>query len=197
MKDHSKSAKYRSIVASAKTLFWKHGFRRVSIEEVCQHAGVSKMTFYRFFPNKVELARTVFDQEAEKGLQQFRNILHEDTSSAEKIRKIVQTKMQGTNDISREFIQDFYANRELGLKEYIEEKTARLWAEMLQDFRLAQEKGWFRRDLKPEFLFFFSQKVADIMTDERLMAMYNTPQELVGEITRFFTYGISPAPGEK
>jgi hypothetical protein len=101
-------------------------------------------------------------------------------------------KMDGTHNISNEFLQDFYNDRELGLKEYIEEKTRQSWNEILDDFKQAQQKGWFRSDMKPEFLFFFSQKMGELIVDENLMKLYRTPQELLSELTNFFAYGISP-----
>ena len=100
--------------------------------------------------------------------------------------------MDGTHGISKEFLQDFYNDRELGLKEYIAEKTTQSWSEILNDFKQAQEKGWFRSDLKPEFLFYFSQKMGELLIDENLVKLYHTPQELILELTNFFAYGISP-----
>ncbi len=32
------------ILSTGKDLFWKFGFRRVTIEEICKEAGISKMT---------------------------------------------------------------------------------------------------------------------------------------------------------
>ena len=40
-----KSKKQLELLKIARELFWKHGFKRVSIEEICQKASVSKMTF--------------------------------------------------------------------------------------------------------------------------------------------------------
>jgi len=191
-KDEKTSKKYTQLLSTGKQLFWKYGFRRVSIEEICQEAGISKMTFYRFFPNKMELAKTVFDQVANEGLQEFRSIIHENSTASEKIRKIVLMKQKGVNDVSKEFLKDFYSSPELGLKAYIEEKTRVMWNEMLNDFRETQEKGWFRKDMKPEFLFYISQKAGEMLNDEQLSQMYDTPQELLIEITNFFAYGISP-----
>jgi len=191
MKEPGKSKKYHQILASARDLFWKHGFKRVSIEELCQKAGVSKMTFYKFFPNKVEVAKAVFDNEVAEGSIKFRTMLREDIPVAEKIRRMVQMKMEGTNDISREFLQDFYGDKQLGLKEYVEKKTKDAWAEIIKDFRYAQEKGWFRSNMKPELFFHISQKMAEVITDENLLKLYNTPQELVLEFTNLMAYGIS------
>jgi AcrR family transcriptional regulator len=184
--------KYLQILATARDLFWKHGFRRISIEEVCQQAKVSKMTFYRFFPNKIELAKAVFDREMTVGLKKFREILAEDSSSAEKIRKMVLLELEGSHNMSREFLQDFYGDREVELKGYIEERSQQSWNEVLEDFRMAQARGWFRSDLNPEFLFYFSKKVGEMLTDEKLLALYPSASDLVMEITNFISYGISP-----
>ncbi|MBL0024612.1 MAG: helix-turn-helix transcriptional regulator [Saprospiraceae bacterium] len=50
-----RSKSYLKIITTAKKLFWKHGSSRVTIEELCREAGVSKMTFYRHFNNKNEI----------------------------------------------------------------------------------------------------------------------------------------------
>lgn len=187
-----KNKKLLQILKSARKLFWKHGFRRVSIEEVCKNAAVSKMTFYRFFPNKIAVAKAVFDLVVEEGLQKFRSILKDESSSQEKIRKIILMKIEGTHDISKEFLEDFYSNPDLGLREYVDKRSRHSWNEILKDFKQSQKKGWIRSDIKPEFLFYFAQNVGEILTDENLLKLYDTPQELILELTNFFAYGISP-----
>ena len=79
MKDFRNNKKYMAIIQTSRELFWKYGFRRVTIDEICREAKTSKMTFYRFFPNKLELARTVFDMVADEGLRKFREILKEES----------------------------------------------------------------------------------------------------------------------
>jgi AcrR family transcriptional regulator len=186
------SKKYEDILKTARDLFWKYGFKRVSIEEICRKANASKMTFYRFFPNKTELARCVFDHEANRGVADFKAIMTENAAPAEKIKKIMLLKLNGTNDISHEFLMDFYNNPELGLKDHIEETTRRIWTEILEDFKRAQADGTFRKDFKPEFLLYLSQKIADMMNDEKIASLFNNPQDMIMELTSFFVYGISP-----
>ena len=50
------------ILKIAKKLFWKFGFKRVTIEEVCKEAAVSKMTFYKHFPNKMAVVKTLLQE---------------------------------------------------------------------------------------------------------------------------------------
>ena len=190
----SSNNKHDAILITARKLFWKFGFKKVSIEEICREAEVSKMTFYKFFPNKLEVARKVFDNEAEKGMMEFKSIMREKTTAAQKLVKILQIKHQGTNEISRDFLADFYNNPELGLKAHIEKVTLNMWNVIISDFKVAQENGIFRKDFKPELLWYFSQKMIDMINDPQLSKMFSNPHDMIMELASFFVYGIS---GEK
>ena len=184
--------KYRDILTTAKDLFWKHGFKRVSVEEICQKANVSKMTYYKYFPNKTALAKTVFNRVVEDGEKQFRKIMKEDTAAAEKLEKIILLKMEGTNSISPEFLQDFYTGSEPELKAFVEERTKKSWDLLINDFRRAQEEGIFRRDFKPEFMVKLQNMFLSLLEDQSLIAMFETRQELIMEFVNLMIYGISP-----
>jgi len=101
-------------------------------------------------------------------------------------------KMEGTNDISSEFLADFYNNPELGLKDHIEETTRKMWGEIVDDFRKAQGKGVFRKDFKPELMWYLSMKMMEFINDENLMKFYSSPNEMIMELAGFFVYGIAP-----
>ena len=192
MEDILQNKKYLDIIQAARSLFWKHGFKRVSIEEICREAKTSKMTFYKFFANKPELAKAVFDFVVDDSVAKFKSILHEATSASELMNQMLQMKKEGIHEISQEFITDFYTNPELGLKDYIEEKTRTVWVEMIGDFKLAQERGILRKDLNIEFFVYFTRKFSDLLNDPYLTQIYPNPQDMIMELTRFSAYGISP-----
>ncbi len=193
MNTHRMNPKHQSILDAARGLFWKHGFRRVSVEEICREAGVSKMTFYRHFGNKIELAKEVYHREAVEGVEQFRQIMSDEaTTTRQKMEAMLRMKMEGTNEISKEFLNDFYQSPELGLSAYVEEISTQIWNEIVADFKTAQEKGWLRDDFKPEAFLLMSYKLLELITDDRMQQMYDSPQDLVMELSRLFTYGIVP-----
>lgn len=66
--------KRSQIVRTAKRLFSRHGSRRVTVEELCREAGVSKVTFYKHFENKVDLVRTIRDEWLDEGFRKFDEI---------------------------------------------------------------------------------------------------------------------------
>jgi AcrR family transcriptional regulator len=188
---NTNSQKYSDILATARELFWKHGFRRVTIQEICDKAGVSKMTFYKNFSNKIELAKKVFSNEIEEGMEKFNQLMEENIPVQEKIEKMILLKVEGTNDISQEFMEDFYLGTEPDLQNFVEEKTREAWNGLINDWKKAQEKGIFRSDFKPEFLLQVTFKLVEILKDDKLSGLYDSTQDFILEFTRFIVYGIS------
>jgi AcrR family transcriptional regulator len=192
MKEQSEDPRLEGLMQSAHSLFWKYGFRKVSIEEICREAGVSKMTFYKHFRNKLAIAKAVFDRAVTRGLLDFRAILEEDSPVSVKMKKLLQMKLEGVHDISREFLNDFYGNPELGLKAHIDQKTKEVWLEMLEDWKKAQQKGIFRPDLNLAFYFYVARKQAELLHDPYVQSLFPDSESLVMELTRLNVYGIVP-----
>ncbi len=193
MQDNGKSPKYHQIVATARKLFWKHGIRRVTVEEICQEAGVSKMTFYRLFDNKIELAKTVLSEVFDKGMRAYIDIMdNPQLSFREKVSRLMILKFERSKEISQEFIRDIYNNEEAELIEFIQNWQKQSLDRFVKDLVQAQQQGWVKKEIKPAFILYFLNKAQEMVTDEALLAMHENPQELIMEITHFFFYGISP-----
>ncbi|MDX9909542.1 MAG: TetR/AcrR family transcriptional regulator [Mariniphaga sp.] len=191
MTARKKNKKYISILKTAKALFWKHGIRRVTIEEICKEATVSKMTFYKFFPNKPDLALTILDNLIQSSIVKFKDIVSSEVPFSQKLEEIFLLKLEGMNNISMEFINDIYTNPELGLKEYMEvqkQKSIKITVDFYKD---AQEKGFIRPDVKIDFLLAFSNQIIEMMKNEQLMAQYAQPQDFVIEAMNVMFYGIT------
>ncbi len=186
------SKKKLDIKAAARDLFWRHGFRRVSIEEICQRAKVSKMTFYKYFPNKQELAKTIFNDNIENGEKEFRDILYSDDLPAIKIKKILLLKLEGTNNISQEFVKDFYKGGDPGLSGFVEQRTQQVWTFLKNDYKKAQETGLFRKDFKPDMLIKLQIKLLELMEDQSIIDLYDSQQDIIMEFANLLVYGIIP-----
>ena len=86
--------KLQQLIENAWDLFWQFGFTRVSIEEICKEAGVSKMTFYKHFKNKNDLVRFIMKEMSEYSLRLYDEIMSEDIPFVEKIHKSVELKIE-------------------------------------------------------------------------------------------------------
>jgi len=197
MTSQPESSKYHEIMGTAKTLFWKHGIRRVSVEEICKEAGVSKMTFYRFFPNKTELAKTVLRKVFEDSMVEYRELMASDIPFEEKVRSTLKMKFEGTRDISAELVKDIYSHPDPELGHYLEDRTREAWKEIFNDYSQAQQKGWIRKDLRITFLFYVLNKMQEMAVDEQLQAQYENTSDMIMEIANFFFYGILPREPQK
>lgn len=180
------------ILEAAKGLFWKYGFRKVTVEEICNAAGISKMTFYRFYPNKLEAAMAVLDKVIEDSIEAFKDILEAEMPVQDKIGQMIRMKYEGVHDISPEFIRDFYNRDELGLKEHMLKKTGQVYREMKELMISATERGIFRKDLNFDAYFIVSQKMIELTRDEAFMRIFSTPDQMVMELTNILVYGICP-----
>jgi AcrR family transcriptional regulator len=186
------SPKYIQLVEAAHGLFWRHGIKRVSVEEICRTAGVSKMTFYAHFKNKVELALYVLRKVMQTGIRAYRDIMDRDASFAEKAADFIQLKIDANPEVSREIIEELVYSPIPEIAEYIHGQTRQNIQLLLDDLAQAQQKGEIRQDIKPEFLLFFIQHMIELASDERLTGMYASPQDLTRELLSLFFYGILP-----
>lgn len=187
-----RTEKYLKIKSTAREMFWKHGFRRISVEEICQKAGVSKMTFYKHFSNKTELAKTIFNDVVEAGEAKFREIMQSDLSPADRVKEIILMKLEGTKDLSPEFMHDFYTGGDIELTGFVAERTRKAWELLRVDYIKAQENGIFRKDFNPELLIKIQFKLVELIDDESIKKMYGSPQELIMEFANLLVYGIIP-----
>ncbi len=183
--------KQQDIFDAAKTLFWKYGIKKVSIEEICREANVSKMTFYKFFPNKIELARTVWLVLTEVWMQTYDNIVHDDNILfQEKIMALFKLKHDAAKGVSMEFVQDLYKDIDLqGIVIEYQQRSISLFKEFFMD---SQEKGLIRKDIKIEFVMFQINMMSSIMDDKELLSVYDNVEELAIESMNFLFYGLLP-----
>jgi len=192
MNNTMNTGKYQDIFKTGKKLFWKYGIKRVTIEEICKEAGVSKMTFYKFFPNKIEFAKIILEVEMGESLRKFEQVVHGGLSFPEKIKQMLILKLEGIKDISIEFISDIYKNSDMGLLQMIEiqkQKSLGLFVDFLTD---SQKKGLIRKDIKIDFILYYFSQMSQMFDDKQLVSKYDHAQDLIMESMNFLFYGVLP-----
>lgn len=188
----NKGKKYYDIITTAKDLFWKHGFKRVTVEEICTRSNVSKMTFYKYFKNKTELAIQIIKDMFDENIKKINELMLSDISFEEKMKLQVRMKLEATNDISEEFVKDVYGDNDSEVKKYWEKMANDAIDIVINHYREAQNKGWMRKDIKIDFIIYVINKFFEFVNDDYLISRYDTMQDLIIEINKFFLYGILP-----
>lgn len=189
--------KLRELMIASKKLFWKFGFKRVTIEEVCREANVSKMTFYKHFKNKIELIKYLIDHILDKAMKKYRNIMDSDIPFKEKVIKTLDFKMEQTMDMSNEFFNDYVRHADSEMIALLQQKRNEMMDSILNDYIEAQKMGDIRKDIKPEFILYFLNQIVEMIKDEQLEKIYDHPQDMIMELTNFFFYGVLPRDGKK
>lgn len=182
--------KYNQIISTSKILFWKYGIKRVTIEEICREANVSKMTFYKHFKNKNDLVKHLLEHILGKAILKYKNIMEQDIPFTEKARQSIALKMEQTEEMSSEFFEDYFLHADPELSDFLNKKLAESIGMIMKDYIEAQKRGDIRGDIRPEFILYFLNHMAVMGKDEQLLALYDNPGDLVRELINFFFYGI-------
>ncbi len=147
------------ILAAAKRIFARDGYRRTSIDHIVDDLGVGKGTAYRYFENKKALFLAVF----ETGMQQLRNTIHSKVDVVENPGKRIETAV-------RTFLEFFDGDRELieimmqvrsEFKDYYMAFSRRLYSEYIANIQTTLRLGM---EMK-QFRMLDVEKTADAMSD--------------------------------
>jgi AcrR family transcriptional regulator len=179
---HKKFLKKELIVKTAEQLFNRHGIKRVTVEEICRTAGVSKMTFYKYYLNKIELVRCLWNRWIDEGLLKLDENDALNIPLPEKIQRMFEWKSNFLSNISKEFIKDILPLN-LGYERIIQR---------FNEFIInAQKRGEIRSTIKPEFLITVLNKLYELARrDEDLRSKYSNLIEFNREFKDFFWYGV-------
>ena len=175
------SKKYDQLVKTAEDLFKRYGMRRVTVEEICQKADVSKMTFYKYFANKVELVRVIRDRWVDEGFKKFDEINALDIPFPEKIDRMTHWKMEWGARVNAEFIRELISNDDV-LVEFKRRYLANVVA--------AQRQGEVRSDIDPEFLWMAAEKLGELFKDGSWKAVFSKPEEFQKQLRTLLWYGL-------
>lgn len=177
------SRKQKQIVETAQTLFMRHGIKRITIEEICRKAGVSKMTFYRYFANRTDLVKHIWNKWMEEGFAKLDEINAMNIAFPEKIELMFSWKAELLSRMSTEFIEELLP---------IDMQLEKVKGRFLQFVIQAQQRGDIRREIRPEFIMAVLDRLHELSNDVELMKRYPNIIEFNRELKDFFWFGVLP-----
>lgn len=179
-------AKRDQIVQTAIDLFSRHGAKRVTVEELCRQAGVSKVTFYKYFRNKVALVRQIHDDWLDEGFRKFDEIDALDIPFPDKIDLMGRWKAEFASRVDAGFIReiiDVEHSRELGKQRF------------LRNIRRAQERGEIRPEIDLEILWLVLEKLGELFKDGSWETVTGDFATFQSQIRTLLYYGMLTRPG--
>ena len=189
--------KLQQILETSLELFWKFGYNRVTIEEICQKAPASKNTFYKHFENKFALIKFIMREAFRKGLEDYEAIMAEEICFEEKIKKIIDLKLKNTGDMSADFFRDLYLSGDEEIIRLIREMTEESMGFIHNSLKEFQRRGEIRIDINLNFILYYLNNMQNMIKDQNLVNLYESPSQMIQELTSFFFYGILPRERER
>ena len=175
------STKQRQIAETAEMLFMRHGIKRVTIEEICRKAGVSKMTFYKHFANKIDLLRHLWNNWVEEGLSKLDEISARHISFPDKVDLMFSWKEEFVSKMNTEFLEEF---------QQIDFELKRVKDRFSQIIVESQKRAAIRPEVRPEFIMAVLDKLYELARDKDLLNKYPSHTEFRRELKDFFWFGL-------
>ena len=113
--------KYNRLMEKAEELFCKLGYKAVSMDEIADAAGISKMTIYKYFSSKEDLFIKAVDSIANKTYINLVNHIDEVDGTIEKIDVLLNFSLDSMKSFSLAFYKDVMDNKYIA-KNLIENK---------------------------------------------------------------------------
>lgn len=183
--------KYADILNATKDLFYKYEFRKVTVEDICRKANVSKMTFYKFFPNKLEAAKNMLDHLFGDAMDKFDIMMSSEIPFAEKMKQMLLMKVERSKDAEMVIIQNLYTNTDSELSQHIQDWVRKGLNFTKKHFIQAQQNGDMRNDISVDLIMIAIDKMQDIAKDKRVFEIYDNTLDFTLEMTKLFLYGIT------
>ncbi len=175
------SKKRYELLEKGKELFLKHGVKRISVEEICKEANVSKVTFYKYFKNKSELLNTIRDNLIEIGFSHFDEINKLNLRFSQKIKLMSKWRVEFFKSIQGEFL-----NQIIEMNEFKREYMTRF----IQNIKTAQDNGEIRKDVSPELIALVSEKLREITLQEDWKNIYDDYATYQDEMRTLLFFGM-------
>jgi AcrR family transcriptional regulator len=178
------------ILEAAKDLFFKHGFKRISIEDICNKAEVSRRTFYVYNENKTDLLVKLLDRIREDNLREIYAISNSDLPFSEKLIQITNYNIAQLEQMTPEFLADIHDPSFVEVRANYENKKEHTEEWVHSFFAQAQKRGDIRPDLDIDFLQRFMNYAIASYKNEEMRKRYPDTALLLRKIADLLFYGI-------
>lgn len=158
------SKKRQQLIEKGTELFLKHGVKRITIEEICVKAEVSKMTYYKYFTNKEALLKTIRDDLMEQGFSKFDEINTMDVTFVEKVGLMSKWRMEFFSTIQSEFLDEI-----IEMDDYKKAYMTRY----IDNIKTAQQRGEIRKDLSPDLVALMTEKMREMTLEESWRGIFD------------------------
>ena len=150
--DNNKNERFAKIVEDSKALFWKYGFKSLSMDDIARELGVSKKTLYQFVSNKTDLIKKTFDCEEQMMQTWFAENSISDLNAIDELLAVSQRLNRDLDKFKPEItfsLQKYYPDL---YNQLLEKKKKMVYTNVKANIEKGIKQGLYRDDLDIELI---------------------------------------------
>lgn len=186
------------LLEAAKELFFMHGIKRVTVDDICRHIGVSKKTLYLFFENKEKLIECLLEKNLNENKKEFEQIFKKSNNSVQEIILLMEHLAEMFSNINPYVFYDLQKYHPGVWKQFKEFKETFLFQIIVKNLEKGIQEGLYRHKINIEIL-------ARLRIEETQMALnplifHNAKYKISDiqiELLEHYLHGITTLKGHK
>jgi AcrR family transcriptional regulator len=186
-----KEQKKENIRRATMELFKVYGFKKVSISDIANKAGVSQVTIYNHFGSKEELVREVVRTQLLDIMGKYREMIKEEKPFPEKMEAIIFDKTGIVNQYHGEFTRTAISG-DPELQQFMESfwrgKVVQMTVDLLEE---GKRQGYVNPELSHEALLLYLEILRrGVLASSDTLAKIEPKVELFRELNFLIIYGL-------
>lgn len=160
-----------NILKTAGHLFYKFGIRSVSIDDICKELGMSKKTFYTYYPTKDDLVEAVLNLSVEQ-MRENMNFMLDKSSLRSYLQRFAKHQAEDKTDVRRipQLLRDLKKYYPKQFEAYQQNVFSFQRSQIVETLKIAIEDGIVRDNIDIEMTALLFAKVhADTIRDMEIM----------------------------
>lgn len=189
--------KYNRLMEKAESLFIEYGYKSVSMNQIAEAAGISKMTIYKYFPTKEELFMSVLQLLMDKSYDYIDDRLKNIEGIIEKIDELLKYGIESSRNYSLVFYKDIMDNPIISAK-VLQEKKRKSKEIFIDIIRTGKKRGEVR-DVDEVFMANMLMALIDGTTANILNNIHDMKdiEDFAEKFYDFLKYGLLGGKGVK
>ena len=177
----------------ATELFYQQGWRLTSIAEICRVAGVSRVTFYKYFPTKQDLVKSIFEEQKNNMRQEFDRLLATKADLATVIQQILTMQQESMATLySAAVLHDLNHDKDETLQDFFRQMVQEKYHYMHYFFSTLQKRKSIRNDFPVILIDVLIQKMDEMIHSSVLQKHYaGKEQQLFKDVLQLFLHGLT------
>ena len=182
----------KRIMDEARSLFFRYGFGKVTMDEAAEALGMSKKTLYRHFPSKEELLEAVTCGHMSACDVALKDICHrQDISPVERLKLTMRYITEIFSQMSEALVHDLRRNAPdiwKRVEEHRQKNIASYFGALIKEGR---QKNQFRKDVDERlFILMYSTLVTHILNPEVLSGLPQKPSLVYDTLCKVLFEGL-------